>query len=127
MEEREVVEIGKLVTPSPDLPAASVALALHSSISTGIKGDHKDLMVRQAAFGCNQLEQERPKWYLEFAWEALQDLTVILLIVMSAISLFVEMTWGHDKSTGWLDGVAIFVSVMIVVNVTASIDYSKQH
>ena len=112
MEEKELELMEGLVgTPTPELPAAALALALQSSVTDGIKGDEKDVASRMHMFGSNTLDEQRPKWYLEFVWEALQDLTIILLLVMSAITLTVEMVWGHDKAKGWLDGVAIFLSV----------------
>ncbi|KAL1525202.1 hypothetical protein AB1Y20_020072 [Prymnesium parvum] len=119
--------LDSLLLGSGDVPAAVLAAALRSSISDGIPGDLNEHVWRQDMYGCNQLEHQRAKWYIEFYVEALRDLTVILLHVMAAISLAAEMAFGHDKSVGWIDGVAIFVTVQIVVNVTASIDYSKQY
>ncbi len=59
-------------------------------------------------------------------WDALQDLTLVVLIIAGIISLILELTVGEEKETGWIEGVAILVSVIIVVLVTAVNDLQKE-
>ena len=40
-----------------------------------------DLQGRQRVFGRNQIPQVKPKTFLELAWEALHDATLIILII----------------------------------------------
>lgn len=74
-------------------------------------------------------------------WEALQDITLIILeiaaIVSLALSLYkppkAENTHGADgfaeeeeDEHGWIEGCAILIAVIIVVFVTAFNDWSKE-
>ena len=52
-------------------------------------------------------------------------MTIILLIVMSVVSFTVEMAFGDHPETGWIESVAILISVAIIVNVAAATDYFK--
>ena len=80
-----------------------------------------------------------PKTFLELVWEALQDVTLIILEVAAIISLALAFYQppddenapggGHDEGeseAGWIEGAAILVSVIIVVLVTAFNDYTKE-
>ncbi|KAF2071510.1 hypothetical protein CYY_007171 [Polysphondylium violaceum] len=60
--------------------------------------------------------------------DALSDHILILLIVAAAISIVlgsIKYT-SHDPKTGWIDGVAILVAVVIVVSVTSFNDFRNQ-
>ncbi len=57
----------------------------------------------------------KPLWRLVF--EALQDKTLIMLLVAACISLVIGMTTG-DPATGWRDGTAVLVAVIVVVAIT---------
>ena len=71
-------------------------------------------------------------------WEAVQDVTLIILMVAAIVSLLLWLVArlsatdsGHkdgedDEEHGWIDSVAIFVSVSVVVLVTAFNDYTKE-
>ena len=50
-------------------------------------GDAADIQRRKQAFGCNYIEPKPPKAFLKLVWEALQDATLIMLIVAALISL----------------------------------------
>lgn len=72
-------------------------------------------------------------------WEALQDVTLIILEVAAVISLALAFykppedaegdPAAHDEGeseAGWIEGAAILVSVIVVVLVTAFNDWSKE-
>jgi len=69
-------------------------------------------------------------------WEALQDVTLIILLVAAIVSLvlWAAAKYGaseshsadEDEDHGWIDAVAILISVVVVVLVTAFNDYSKE-
>ena len=83
-----------------------------------------------------------PKTFLQLVWEALQDVTLIILEVAAIISLalaFYKPPAGEEdeegaaggyhedeSEAGWIEGAAILVSVIIVVLVTAFNDYTKE-
>ncbi|XP_055951807.1 plasma membrane calcium-transporting ATPase 2-like isoform X7 [Argiope bruennichi] len=110
---------------------------LYTSPTDGLSGSAADLEHRQKTFGLNIIPPKPPKTFLELVWEALQDITLIILEVAALISLGLAFykppadleLGGHDDSeadAGWIEGAAILVSVIIVVLVTAFNDYTKE-
>lgn len=57
------------------------------SLSVGLSGNPVDLEKRHAAFGKNFIPPKKPKTFLQLVWEALQDLTLIILEIAAIISL----------------------------------------
>ncbi|XP_074592985.1 plasma membrane calcium-transporting ATPase 2-like isoform X6 [Brevipalpus obovatus] len=112
--------------------------ALRTSPNEGLSGDTKDLDTRRTAFGANLIPPKPPKTFLQLVFEALQDMTLIILEVAAVISLLLslysppedEETAGsaleEESEAGWIEGAAILVSVFIVVLVTAFNDYTKE-
>ncbi|KPM11886.1 plasma membrane calcium-transporting ATPase 3-like protein [Sarcoptes scabiei] len=115
---------------------------LRTSQNEGLTGDPKDLELRKQVFGANVIPPKPPKTFLQLVWEALQDVTLIILEVAALISLalaFYKPPEGSDEDddelggalqeeseAGWIEGAAILVSVIIVVLVTAFNDYTKE-
>lgn len=110
---------------------------LHTSPTDGLSGAPADLQRRKDVYGPNMIPPKPPKTFLQLVWEALQDVTLIILQVAALVSLGLafyesppdENTKGHDEGeseAGWIEGVAILVSVVIVVLVTAFNDYTKE-
>ncbi|XP_075587313.1 plasma membrane calcium-transporting ATPase 3 isoform X1 [Dermatophagoides farinae] len=114
---------------------------LRTSQNEGLSGDQQDLELRKQVFGANVIPPKPPKTFLQLVWEALQDVTLIILEVAAIISLALafykppdgsddeDATGGplHEESeAGWIEGAAILVSVIIVVLVTAFNDYTKE-
>merc|ERR1711892_1260962 len=71
----------------------------------------------------------------QLVWEALQDVTLIILQVAAVVSLalsFYKPPKGggdieeEEHSTDWIEGLAILLAVVIVVLVTAFNDWSKE-
>ena len=60
---------------------------LRTSTNQGLTGDVKDLDHRKAIFGANVIPPKPPKTFLQLVWEALQDITLIILEVAALISL----------------------------------------
>jgi magnesium-transporting ATPase (P-type) len=60
----------------------------------------------------------------EFWMDALEDRVVVILICAAVASLVLGVT-THDPATGWIEGFAIFVAVLIVTLVAAINDFSK--
>uniref|UniRef100_A0A2K5EF00 Calcium-transporting ATPase n=1 Tax=Aotus nancymaae TaxID=37293 RepID=A0A2K5EF00_AOTNA len=103
-----------------------------------------DLEKRRQVFGHNVIPPKKPKTFLELVWEALQDVTLIILEIAAIISLVLSFyrpageenelcgqvaTAPEDENeaqAGWIEGAAILFSVIIVVLVTAFNDWSKE-
>lgn len=117
---------------------------LKTSPTYGIFGSQAELDLRQTVFGKNFIPPKKPQTFLELIWEALQDMTLFILEIAAIISLglaFYHPSGGSIKacptsesvggseeegSTDWIEGVAILLSVLCVVLVTAFNDWSKE-
>jgi len=101
----------------------------------GLNGDAEELKQRKKFYGSNVIPPKEPKSFLELCWEAIQDATLIILMISATVSLILwfvtfftnqsESGEGEDEE-GWIDSVAILGSVVIVVLVTAFNDYAKE-
>uniref|UniRef100_A0A673KXZ1 Calcium-transporting ATPase n=1 Tax=Sinocyclocheilus rhinocerous TaxID=307959 RepID=A0A673KXZ1_9TELE len=111
---------------------------LKTSPVEGLSGNPADLEKRHTAFGKNFIPPKKPKTFLQLVWEALQDVTLIILEVAAIISLGLSFYHPQGEGTsggvedegeaqaGWIEGAAILFSVIIVVLVTAFNDWSKE-
>ncbi|KAM4814794.1 plasma membrane calcium-transporting ATPase 4 isoform X1 [Urocitellus parryii] len=117
---------------------------LKTSPVEGLSGNPADLEKRRIVFGQNLIPPKKPKTFLELVWEALQDVTLIILEIAAIISLVLSFyrppgeqneLCGESVSNpddegeaeaGWIEGAAILFSVIIVVLVTAFNDWSKE-
>ncbi|KAL4658425.1 plasma membrane calcium-transporting ATPase 1 [Arapaima gigas] len=117
---------------------------LKSSPIEGLSGHPSDIEKRKAAFGQNFIPPKKPKTFLQLVWEALQDVTLIILEVAAIVSLGLSFYRPPDaerehcgkaaggvqdeneSEAGWIEGAAILLSVICVVLVTAFNDWSKE-
>ncbi|TMS39299.1 hypothetical protein L596_005847 [Steinernema carpocapsae] len=110
---------------------------LKTDPSNGLSTSRDELDRRRAVFGANEIPPHPPKSFLQLVWEALQDVTLIILLVSAIVSLALSFyrppddgTASADESehdTGWIEGVAILISVVLwSVLVTALNDYTKE-
>lgn len=53
----------------------------------GLEGDSSDLVKRRETLGQNLIPPKKPKTFLQLVWEALQDVTLIILEIAAIISL----------------------------------------
>jgi Cation transport ATPase len=77
-----------------------------SSLSfPGLSGSKGDLEHRRDTFGSNVIPPKPPKTFLQLVWEALQDVTLIILEIAAVISLALAF-YPHDDGSGkelWID------------------------
>ncbi|XP_053282976.1 plasma membrane calcium-transporting ATPase 1 isoform X1 [Pleuronectes platessa] len=117
---------------------------LKTSPVQGLDGNSDDINRRIKEFGQNVIPPKKPKTFLQLVWEALQDVTLIILEVAAIISLGLSfykppdaerqncgsaaggMEDEDDSEAGWIEGAAILLSVVCVVLVTAFNDWSKE-
>uniref|UniRef100_A0A7N8XRF9 Calcium-transporting ATPase n=1 Tax=Mastacembelus armatus TaxID=205130 RepID=A0A7N8XRF9_9TELE len=114
---------------------------LKTSPTEGLAGAQTDLDKRKEVFGRNLIPPKKPKTFLQLVWEALQDVTLIILEIAALISLGLSFykppgeTCGSaaggaedegEADAGWIEGAAILLSVVCVVLVTAFNDWSKE-
>uniref|UniRef100_A0A9J7XG48 Calcium-transporting ATPase n=1 Tax=Cyprinus carpio carpio TaxID=630221 RepID=A0A9J7XG48_CYPCA len=124
--------------------AEGLCQRLKSSTSDGLSDNPTDLEKRRQVFGQNFIPPKKPKTFLQLVWEALQDVTLIILEIAAIISLGLSFYQppGHESEgcgkasggaedegeaeAGWIEGAAILLSVICVVLVTAFNDWSKE-
>nr|XP_061809645.1 plasma membrane calcium-transporting ATPase 1 isoform X8 [Nerophis lumbriciformis] len=117
---------------------------LKTSPTDGLSGQPADIEKRKTVFGQNFIPPKKPKTFLQLVWEALQDVTLIILEVAAVVSLGLSFyrpqdaeredcgkaAGGgedeHEAEAGWIEGAAILLSVICVVLVTAFNDWSKE-
>uniref|UniRef100_A0AAG5DIV7 Calcium-transporting ATPase n=1 Tax=Anopheles atroparvus TaxID=41427 RepID=A0AAG5DIV7_ANOAO len=109
---------------------------LYTSTNEGLSGSQADIDHRRETFGSNVIPPKPPKSFLTLVWEALQDVTLIILEIAAVISLLLSFYQPADEEEpllveeeehySWIEGLAILVSVFVVVVVTAFNDYSKE-
>jgi len=115
--------------------------------------DVDDKVRRRQKFGGNVIPVKESKSFFLFLWEALQDPTLIILTVAAIVSLgltfympppsgevgeFVNRTmeidvnnttaaplYSPETRSGWIEAIGILIAVIIVVLVTASVNWSK--
>ncbi|XP_057490177.1 calcium-transporting ATPase 1-like [Actinidia eriantha] len=101
-----------------------IADKLSTSTTNGISTSQDSLSRRKGVYGINKFTETPPKGFFIFVWEALQDMTLMILAVCSFISLIVGITMeGWPK--GAHDGLGIVASILLVVFVTATSDYKQ--
>eukprot|EP00767_Chilomastix_cuspidata_P003578 gnl/Chilomastix_cuspidata/37.p1 GENE.gnl/Chilomastix_cuspidata/37~~gnl/Chilomastix_cuspidata/37.p1 ORF type:complete len:1035 (-),score=582.19 gnl/Chilomastix_cuspidata/37:51-3155(-) len=83
---------------------------------------------RKTQYGVNYIKPIPPKGFFYLWIMALDDLTMIILLVSAIISLILGLipALNEEDDMGWLDGTAILVAIVIVCTVTAVNDYSKE-
>ncbi|XP_063081334.1 plasma membrane calcium-transporting ATPase 2 isoform X4 [Cavia porcellus] len=122
----------------------AICQRLRTSPVEGLPGTAPDLEKRKQIFGQNFIPPKKPKTFLQLVWEALQDVTLIILEIAAIISL--GLSFYHppgennegcataqggaedegEAEAGWIEGAAILLSVICVVLVTAFNDWSKE-
>ena len=102
----------------------SLASKLSTSESDGLTTSADKLATRQQLFGVNKFAEAESRGFWVFVWEALQDMTLMILAACAFVSLIVGIaTEGWPK--GAHDGLGIVASILLVVFVTASSDYRQ--
>ncbi|GLI62465.1 hypothetical protein VaNZ11_005095 [Volvox africanus] len=77
-------------------------------------------------FGANKYPEVPPKNFFVLVWEVVQDPILILLIAAAAVSTILGSAIPEEREKRhWIEGIAIWVAVIIVTLVGAGNDYSK--
>ncbi|CAN0863730.1 Calcium-transporting ATPase 2, plasma membrane-type [Linum grandiflorum] len=101
-----------------------IAQKLCTSPNDGLPKDVDALNKRQDLFGINKFAETESRSFWIYVWEALHDMTLMILGVCAFVSLIVGIaTEGWPK--GAHDGLGIVASIMLVVFVTATSDYRQ--
>nr|GMD67536.1 putative calcium-transporting ATPase 11, plasma membrane-type isoform X1 [Ipomoea batatas] len=92
------------------------------SLENGVTSS--EITRRQKLFGLNRFVEKPSRHFWMYVWEALQDLTLLILMVCAVVSIGIGIaTEGWPK--GMYDGVGIILCIFLVVLVTAVSDYRQ--
>eukprot|EP00698_Gefionella_okellyi_P009388 TRINITY_DN2382_c0_g1_i1.p1 TRINITY_DN2382_c0_g1~~TRINITY_DN2382_c0_g1_i1.p1 ORF type:complete len:1134 (+),score=253.49 TRINITY_DN2382_c0_g1_i1:140-3541(+) len=110
-------------------PLSSIFDKLGCDEHNGLGADEEetDFADRIAVYGTNTNPPVPFKSFFLLFWSALTDTTIMVLCVAATISLVLGCVLpepGHEE-TAWIEGIAIFIAVLIVAVVTATNEYSK--
>ncbi|XP_068656065.1 calcium-transporting ATPase 10, plasma membrane-type-like [Aristolochia californica] len=101
-----------------------IANKLSTSTTSGLSASEELLKTRQEIYGINKFTESEARSFFVFVWEALQDMTLIILAVCAFVSLIVGIAMeGWPK--GAHEGLGIVASIFLVVFVTATSDYRQ--
>lgn len=64
----------------------------------GLSGSRADIEHRRETFGSNTIPPKPPKTFLQLVWEALQDVTLIILEVAALVSLGLSFYQPQDEN-----------------------------
>ncbi|CAL9236485.1 unnamed protein product [Arabidopsis halleri] len=99
-----------------------IAKKISVSLDEGVRSS--EVPTRAKIFGENRYTEKPARSFLMFVWEALHDITLIILMVCAVVSIGVGVaTEGFPK--GMYDGTGILLSILLVVMVTAISDYKQ--
>jgi len=102
--------------------AEGLANRLKTDIKNGLDGH--DLEDRKAHFGINVLPPRDESTFFDFVKEGLEDKTLIMLLIAAVVSLGLGV--HENPSSGWIEGVAIIIAVVVVVMVGATNNFNKE-
>ncbi len=104
-----------------------IANALKTELINGLRSEQllgTEFEHRIRVFSSNRTEPPPTKTLFQLMKEALEDATLKILIVAAIVSL--ALGFYENPSSGWIEGTAILIAVVIVVLVTSLNDYSKE-
>ena len=91
-------------------------------INNGLNKQQVTMM--REKFGRNEFPESPMDSYLKLLIGALSDTTLLILMAAATVSVIIGAL--EDPSHGWIEGVAIFIAIALVANISAGNDYSKQ-
>jgi len=101
----------------------------------GLPNDKAVLENHRSVFGRNEIPPVPSKSFFRLCWDAMKDVTLIILMFAAIVSLALSFYQPNDpkkhvdkseQQVGWIEGAAIFIAVIVVVLVTAFNDWSKE-
>ena len=101
---------------------SGVAASLCTSLQRGIE-DPTSFATRIRLYGDNRPEQPPAISFMALVWDTFEDTTLIILLIAALLSLIVGVI--EDSASGWLEGAAILIAILLVIIITACNDYMK--
>ena len=79
--------------------------------TTGLSGSQADIEHRRDTFGSNMIPPKPPKTFLTLVWEALQDVTLIILEIAALVSLGLSFYHPADEDARKFQNINLFISL----------------
>lgn len=98
---------------------------LKSDVKKGISGKKEDIEARQQFFGRNDPPVRNPTSIFSMILECFEDLMLQVLVIASIVSTIIGVI-EDGWSTGWMEGAAIMLAIVLIVSVTAGNNYVKE-
>ncbi|WIA22054.1 hypothetical protein OEZ85_004399 [Tetradesmus obliquus] len=87
---------------------------------------HASIDEHRRVFGSNTFPPVPQKNFFALCWENIQDPIILLLIAAALVSTVLGAALEEQRKEGeWIEGIAIWVAVVIVIMVGAGNDYQK--
>ncbi|XP_027201973.2 plasma membrane calcium-transporting ATPase 2-like [Dermatophagoides pteronyssinus] len=118
-----------------------LCMKLHISLDKGLDTTGDDIKLRKQVFGSNKLTEITSKSFHSLIFEALQEKTMVMLEICALVSLALSFYHPSNESSddqnlyseqinkdryGYIESVAIWLSIMITVFVMATSEYGKE-
>ncbi|GFH20621.1 calcium-transporting ATPase, partial [Haematococcus lacustris] len=101
-----------------------LAKLVGSDLERGL--DDKAAQASAQRYGLNKFKEVPPKSFFVLAYETAQDPIILLLMFAATISTVLGAAIPHEREkNGWIEGVAIWIAVIIVISVGAGNDWQK--
>jgi Ca2+-transporting ATPase len=100
-----------------------IIASLHTDPSQGLKSEAVE--TSRSHFGANRYREAPPTSFLTLLFEALKDPTLILLMFAATVSTVLGLAIDRQENH-WIEGVAIWVAVILVSMVGSITDYQKE-
>eukprot|EP00392_Amoebophrya_sp_AT5.2_P004053 g4058.t1 len=101
-------------------------IASKLNVDVGLGPEASAVPSLRAAFGENRIPTRPSKTYLQLLWVACQDVTLWMLCGSAAVSIVLCVAVEKGEHLCWVEGVAICLTVLLVSNVCACMDWSKE-
>ncbi|KAL4435781.1 hypothetical protein ABPG74_015749 [Tetrahymena malaccensis] len=103
----------------------NVMKMLRTDAQRGILGTPQDIQERQASFGANLPPQRESSSLFEMILECFEDFMLQILCVAALVSTVIGII-DEGWASGWMEGAAIMVAIILIVSVTAGNNYAKE-
>jgi len=104
-----------------------LAKRLGADPSGGLPDPVRDAEARRAAYGRNAFARKTLTPYWKLVCEALNDTILKMLLAMATLELICKIVWSKDQQeTEFIEPVAMYCSVIIIVNVQSFLDWQRE-
>jgi len=100
-----------------------LANQLNLNLESGLSSNQ--VLASRAKYGPNKFPESPMDSYFSIWIAALSDTTLLILLAAASVSIGVGI-YQEGPEHGWIEGGAIYIAVILVSNISAINDYSKQ-